>query len=268
MPRFMVILVNLGALLLAPQAGLAQDGGSLFTENCAPCHNIGEPGGAAPDLRGVSTRRDRAWLIAFVLDPASRDKAATMPPPDGISREQIVAILDYVDARSTSAPAGPAEQPLAAFTAEDVQHGQAIFVGRSRLDRGGPACLSCHDAGATAQLGGGSLGPDLSRLATRMNGARGTAAWLSAPPTPVMRSIFATAPLGPDEVHALTAFLVDRAAAGSSAAPQPLRFVALAALGSAAVFLVMAIAFRQRWRPVRRALIARAGHDVRAGGSR
>ena len=146
MRRLAHVIVILGAIGgVAPLSLGAQDGGSLFTGNCAPCHNLGDPGGAAPDLRDIATRRDRAWLLAFVTDPASQDKEATMPPP-GLSREAIVSILDYIDSRSTAARAVSAPPPAPAFTPDDVARGEALFDGRSRFSKGGAACLSCHDA--------------------------------------------------------------------------------------------------------------------------
>ena len=107
---------------VTPALARAQDGAALFTENCAPCHNIGEAGGAGPDLRGVSTRRDHAWLVRFVLDPHSVNKSSAMPTPEGLNREAIAAILAYVDQRSSGAPpetaAPPAPDPV--FSPDDV----------------------------------------------------------------------------------------------------------------------------------------------------
>lgn len=239
----------------------AQDGAALFVENCAPCHNIGEAGGVGPDLRDIAKRRDRAWLLAFVLDPASKDKAATMPPVE-LRRDAIVTILDYVDSRSAAPLVAGEPAPAPVFTPDDIARGRALFDGTTRFDRGGPACLSCHDAGVDRSLGGGRLGPDLGRLATRLNGPKGTAAWLSSPPTAVMRSVFGDSPLAPAEVHALTAFFVDRVRPDAPASsPRTRRFVALGVAGAAAVLVLIGAAWRGRLRPVRRALVSRAARS-------
>jgi protein SCO1/2 len=47
-----------------------QPGQVLFKKMCAPCHTIGGGDHVGPDLRGVADRRDRAWLIDFIRDPA------------------------------------------------------------------------------------------------------------------------------------------------------------------------------------------------------
>jgi mono/diheme cytochrome c family protein len=272
-------LAALGVLVVLLPAPLrAQDGATLFSDNCAPCHTIGEAGGVGPDLRDVSKRRDRAWLLAFVLDPASIDKAATMPASQDLSREAITAILNYIDSRS-AAPAAPvpSETPLV-FTAGDVARGEALFQGRERLGNGGPSCLSCHDVGL-GRFGGGKLGPDLTRLAVRLKGPKGTAAWLSSPPTGVMRSLFDKSPLTASEVHALTAFFVDRSRPDAAVMPpEQRRFVVLGVAGTAALLILIGALWRGRLRPVRRALIdlaadarpARATHTqgFRSGGRR
>jgi mono/diheme cytochrome c family protein len=269
-------LVTAVALMSAPLA--AQDGASLFTENCAPCHNIGAAGGAGPDLRDIAKRRDREWLLSYVLDPSSKNKAATMPPAD-LQRDAVAAILDYIDRQSATAPVTVPAPADPVFTAEDVAQGREFFTGARRLTNRGPACVTCHDAGLGETLGGGTLGPDLTRLPTRLNGPKGTAAWLSSPRTGVMRSLFATAPMTPLEVQALTAFFVDRAQSNAPVSRQrTLRFVALGIGGAVVIVLIIGIAWRDRLRPVRRRLLDGAGrarvtarshtHGFRSGGRR
>jgi mono/diheme cytochrome c family protein len=280
--------------LLASPDLLAQKGEALFTDNCAPCHNIGEAGGVGPDLRDISSRRDRVWLAKFILDPdgvtksgdpyatqlAKKYDGAVMPPPQGLSREDVLAILDSVDTRS--ARLGGASLPLAAaepvFTPEDVSRGRVLYIGSVRLANGGPSCLMCHEAGLGSGLGGGMLGPDLAAAPGRLNGARGMTAWLSAPPTPVMRAMFGRAPLTADEVRALTAFFVDPARRDAPHRAGTPRFLAFGAAGTIGAFFVIGLAWRARFRPVRRALIAVTAaqspapathrHGFRSGGLR
>ena len=269
------------AVILASAPSNAQDAASLFTDNCAPCHNIGEPGGAGPDLRNIAKRRERAWLLAYVLDPPSKNKAATMPPAD-LQRDAVAAILDYIDRQSAAPPMAaqpPAPPPEPTFTPEEAGQGRALFTGAQRLANRGPACVTCHDAGVGERLGGGTLGPDLMQLATRLNGPKGTAAWLSSPRTGVMRSLFRDAPMTPPEVQALTAFFMDRAGTNAPAVrPQTRRFVSLGVAGAAAIVVLIGIAWRGRLRPVRRGLLDRArrarqtmqphSHGFRSGGRR
>jgi protein SCO1 len=45
-------------------------GQAMFTKLCAPCHTIGGGDRVGPDLRDVTRRRERAWLIEFMMNPA------------------------------------------------------------------------------------------------------------------------------------------------------------------------------------------------------
>src|SRR5262247_148116 len=52
------------SLLLSNQPGQV-----LFKKLCAPCHTVGVGDRAGPDLRGVTSRRERPWLTKFIMDP-------------------------------------------------------------------------------------------------------------------------------------------------------------------------------------------------------
>jgi cytochrome oxidase Cu insertion factor (SCO1/SenC/PrrC family)/cytochrome c2 len=62
---------------LGPQPGQA-----LFKRICAPCHTIGVGDRIGPDLRGVTERRDHAWLADFIMHP---DKALARHDPIAMS---------------------------------------------------------------------------------------------------------------------------------------------------------------------------------------
>ena len=283
-----VILLAATSITFVPHIAMAQDGDALFDQNCSICHTIGGPaGGDAPDLKGITSRLDRAWIVKFVLDPEGVTKSgdayavdlakkygnSVMPPPDGLTPASVEAILTYIDQRSAGThPAAPgsaaaAEPPAKAFTPEEIAHGRDLYSGGARFAKNGPACLSCHDVGA-ADLAGGTLGPSFVGVIDRLNGVKGLSLWLSAPPTPVMRSLYRGAPLAPDEVRALAAFIDSRrsdtpAAAFSevarlSASGAALTLVALVAIG---------VVWRHRFRAVRRPLGAQAAHRE-AGSAR
>ncbi len=59
-----------------------QPGQSLFRKMCAPCHTIGGGDHVGPDLRGVVDRRDRAWLVDFIMNPA---KMLARKDPDALA---------------------------------------------------------------------------------------------------------------------------------------------------------------------------------------
>jgi protein SCO1/2 len=59
-----------------------QPGQALFQKVCAPCHTIGSGVRVGPDLRGVTDRRNRAWLADFIMDPA---KVLARKDPDALA---------------------------------------------------------------------------------------------------------------------------------------------------------------------------------------
>ncbi|MEK7388981.1 MAG: c-type cytochrome, partial [Elusimicrobiota bacterium] len=60
-------------LLLAAIVGLHSRASALdpqdFAQNCANCHTIGGGRLTGPDLKDVSKRRGKEWLIKFIVDP-------------------------------------------------------------------------------------------------------------------------------------------------------------------------------------------------------
>ena len=62
-----------------------QPGQALFKRICAPCHTIGVGDRVGPDLRGVTERRDHAWLADFIMHP---DKARERRDPIAMSLEE------------------------------------------------------------------------------------------------------------------------------------------------------------------------------------
>lgn len=97
----------------------AQPGQAMFKKLCEPCHTIGAGKRVGPDLRGVTDRRDPAWLTAFIRDPvkvlADKDPtalalAAEFPgvrmPRLGVSKVDAADLITYLRAESSrlSAP--------------------------------------------------------------------------------------------------------------------------------------------------------------------
>jgi protein SCO1/2 len=59
-----------------------QPGQALFKKVCAPCHTIGGGDHIGPDLRGVADRRERAWLIDFIMQP---ERVLARRDPDALA---------------------------------------------------------------------------------------------------------------------------------------------------------------------------------------
>ena len=147
------------------------------------------------------------------------------------------------------------------FTAEEIEQGRRLFRGATRLANGGPACISCHTMRNVAALGGGRLGPDLTRVFERLEDRRNMAAWLTAPATPMMQPVFRRHGLQPEEILPLIA-LFEKAASqgGEDESAAPLTFLLIGLSGSVVVLVVLDAAWKGRFRSVRRALVFHATH--------
>ncbi|MEE9555580.1 MAG: c-type cytochrome [candidate division Zixibacteria bacterium] len=195
----------------------AQDMAGFFGKNCKSCHTIGGGKLIGPDLKDVSERKDRDWLIRFIVDPVAMIKAGDpyalklqteangviMTPIAGITKEQAGLILDFVESESKLEVSEFAKNIFSEEPTEETDPilGNKLFNGEEHLNNGGPSCISCH-TGAGPDIGG-SLGPDLNLIFQRLQGRRAISAWLSAPPTPTMGTVFEKHPLEPDEIRLL-----------------------------------------------------------------
>ncbi len=90
-----------------------QPGQALFVKACSSCHTIGQGDHVGPDLQGVTSRRDRAWLSQFLQSPnvmrAKKDPIAValsarfpgvVMPNLGLSEADVGDLLAYLDVRT------------------------------------------------------------------------------------------------------------------------------------------------------------------------
>ncbi len=254
------------------QSAFAQETVDYFKQNCVSCHTIGGGRLVGPDLKDVSTRADRQWLIDFLIDPNSKldsndayaaqilseSRGVKMPPVAGLDQQRAAYLIDLIDAESAKEKSQFAGLQLSdrPFTAEDVAAGQAIFIGTQRLTNNGPACFGCHTTKGLGFLGGGRLGPDLTKVFERQGGRNSLAQWLSGPATSTMRSVFTDHPMESEEVLALTAYFAETAKAESDdSSVASLNFFLIGFGG--AIFMLLAFdgIWRKRFRAVRRPLV-------------
>jgi mono/diheme cytochrome c family protein len=215
----------------APMAQTAIQGQAIFEQKCQGCHTIGHGVLVGPDLQGVTTRRDRQWLVNFISAPdkvlAAGDPIATKlrsehnnisMPNLGLSATEVEAVLAFLETQTGSGQAQTQPQAVSLPTG-DVERGRQLFAGQVALANGGPACMGCHNAGGVGQLGGGSLGPDLTQVYSRL-GQAGLASALNTIPFPTMQGVFANQSLTPQEQADLLAFFAwaDQAGAAQPAA--------------------------------------------------
>jgi protein SCO1/2 len=93
-------------------------GQALFVKTCGGCHTVGRGNRVGPDLRDVTTRRSRDWLISYIIEPekvrARQDAvalslAAKYPavrmPNLGLSELDASDVIAYIDAMTYAARA-------------------------------------------------------------------------------------------------------------------------------------------------------------------
>ena len=165
------ILIQFGSIAAAI-AG--PEPSTLFKTKCSSCHTFGNGDRVGPDLKGVTERHSRAWLIPWIRssetlirrgDPVAialfrKYRQQRMPEHD-LSDAQIGALLDYFEAGGPAAEQHQQMRLAAAATTQDVQRGRELFFGDARLTSGAVACVFCHKL-ANETLLGGTLAPDLS----------------------------------------------------------------------------------------------------------
>ncbi|MCW5979688.1 MAG: cytochrome c [Bryobacteraceae bacterium] len=263
MPFYLVSL-----MLLLPIALGAQEAAAFFQQNCASCHTIGGGRLTGPDLKNVTQRKDREWLIRFMVNPKGmidsgdpyaqqileEARGVVMPAVPGLTPETAASLLDLIEEESKlpeSAFKGLqiTDRP---FTQREIELGRQMFTGDRGLTSGSPACISCHTMKGLGGLGGGRLGPDLTRVYERLQGRQGLGAWLTAPATPTMGPLFRRYPLQQDEVLPLIAYFEHSAQQGGQDTSVALLNFFFLALGGTAVALISFDAiWKWRFRAVR-----------------
>jgi len=72
---------------------------ALYDKKCKVCHSLGGEAGKMAEkggpLDGVGSKRDAAWLRAYLLDPKSKIEAAKMPALK-YTDEELDAFIDYM----------------------------------------------------------------------------------------------------------------------------------------------------------------------------
>jgi mono/diheme cytochrome c family protein len=257
---------------LALRAAHAQDTPDYFRQNCMNCHTIGGGALTGPDLKAVTVRKDREWIIKFMMNPKAvvdsgdpyaakilqESRGVLMPTLPGIDRARAEKLLDLIEAESQLATSQFRGMQIsdAPFTQQDVEEGRAIFLGKQRLAAGGASCVSCHSMHDIPAFGGGRLGPDLTSVYERLEGRRGLSAWLMAPATETMLPIYKNRPLSEKEVHALVAYF--EASSGESAVNSTtsrIAFLFTGLVGAAAIVFLLDAIWKRRFHAVRKTLV-------------
>jgi len=161
------------------EAKFPAEAATIFNRRCIACHTYGKGVKVGPDLKGVTERRKRDWLLKFIYASSSviksGDPVATrlfaefkqqrMPDWADLSPKQITDILDYL------AVGGPDIKPADEKNAEtatpaEIERGRQLFYGQRRFQYAAEACITCHTVQG-AGWHGGTLGPDLTDVYAR-----------------------------------------------------------------------------------------------------
>lgn len=259
-------------LALGTSTAFAQESAEFFRQNCYSCHTIGGGRLVGPDLKNLSQRQDRDWLVGFIINPQAvinrgdpyalqlRDEArgVVMPTVPGITRDRAAALLDLIEVESQLEESNFAGSQISdrPFTPEDVKLGKQLFVGTRGLEGGGPPCVSCHTIHGMGGLSGGRLGPDLTKVYERIGGRTPLAAWLLSPATTTMRPVFRKHPLDSEEILPLVAYFEQATQGpGEDDATSPVNFFLIGLVGAALALAAFDSLWRRRFRAVRRPMV-------------
>lgn len=253
----------------------AQQATDFFQQNCTSCHTIGGGRLTGPDLKDVTKQKDRAWLEHFIQNPKAvidsgdpfalqlqQDaRGVIMPTIPGMNAQMAKALIDLIEAESLLpkprfAGVSISDRP---FTPNDISRGMALFTGNQKLSQGGPPCISCHTLGTVGGLGGGRLGPDLTRVYERLGGRKAVGTWLSAPGTTTMQSVFRQYPLQSEEILPLLSVFEDAAKRSQPVdTVSEINFFIAGFAGTGLGLLLMGWIWQSRLRSIRRNLVSAA----------
>jgi cytochrome c2 len=153
---------------------------SLFAKKCTSCHTYGQGDKVGPDLKGVTNRRSRAWLTAWIRssertiqsgDPTAialfqKYKRERMPDQN-FSAEELDALIGYIAAAGPETTAEPHPRHASTATPADVARGKELFMGTVRLSSGGASCASCHMVRDSVAVRRATFGDDLTNVYSR-----------------------------------------------------------------------------------------------------
>ena len=212
--------VIFGAALLFPvMTFAATDPAALFAKKCSACHTYGKGDRVGPDLKGVTERRQRAWLLSWIRSSQraveAGDPIATAlfekykrerMPDQNLPEQDIAALIDYLGAGGPATAGSSRPRHASTATAADVALGRQLFMGTVAAQNGGGSCGSCHVVREAGGPTGATFGSDLTHVYSRYQDA-GLSAALRRPCFPREFETDAAGPLTESEAFAVKAFL-------------------------------------------------------------
>jgi mono/diheme cytochrome c family protein len=149
----------------------------VFATKCKSCHTYGQGDLVGPDLKGVTARHSRGWLVSWIRSSERMIRQGDVTavslfrryrqqrmPDHQLTDVQIGALLDFLAAGGPEAESRRAARPASMAGVKEVTLGRDLFFGRRRISGGSAACSSCHALRDQKGSAGGSLGPDLTKV--------------------------------------------------------------------------------------------------------
>lgn len=170
-----LVVVFIASLASTANASDGSEAKKIFNQRCTACHTFGKGVKVGPDLKGVTERRPRRWLLSFIRgsqrmiqagDPVAVDlfrqfKQERMPDWSDLTPEQVTGILDWF-AASGPEQREPDERDAQLATAAEVTRGRQLFHGTVPQATHGLACAACHAIQDGASSSSAGLAPDLT----------------------------------------------------------------------------------------------------------
>ncbi len=116
------LVFSLVWMLLLSVDALAQDGKTVFKQNCGMCHYATAQKLVGPGLEGINDRRSEDWLLKWIKDSqgliksgdadaqkAFEEGGKSVMPPFSLSDEQIKSILAYIKNPEPDKPVATAQ---------------------------------------------------------------------------------------------------------------------------------------------------------------
>lgn len=219
--KFAVALVTLSAFFTL--SSNAQEGKQLFEKNCAVCHQIGQGKLVGPDLKDVTDRRDREWLVKFIHnsqevinsgDPIAvkiyeEYKKSVMPSFTQFSDAEVNSIIDYIDKWEPAVVEvlNVDVNKKTGFKHEEYLRGERLFHGLIPLKNGGSFnCTNCHNTVTSDSL---NWNPSAMDLANSFMDPKGMNIYQSMgqPVSEKMQLAHTDIKMSEDEVYYIAAYL-------------------------------------------------------------
>lgn len=122
--------------------GSPDKGKAIFETKCSPCHTIGGGTRVGPDLKGVTERRPRNWLVKFISNPEKMFQAGDHIAKDllskfggikmpalGLSPQDISDVLSYIGPQPSPPGAPSPKGEIPAMIVGDPSKGENLFIG-------------------------------------------------------------------------------------------------------------------------------------------